>query len=137
LSYLLDTNVISELTKRRPNEAVIAWFGRVAGADLHLSVITLGEIRKGIELRRQRDPAGAEPLEHWFDMLRLRYRSRILSFDEEAAEVWGRIMAAHPRVPIEDGQLAATALSRDLTLVTRNLRDVAETGVACVDPFAD
>jgi predicted nucleic acid-binding protein len=135
VSYLLDTNIVSELTKRRPSQAVAAWFRSVPATDLFLSVITLAEIRKGIELRRAVDAASASRFEQWLQTLRLRYRSRILAFDEEAADLWGRIMAAQRSVPVEDGQLAATALRHKLTLVTRNLRHVAPTGVACLDPF--
>jgi predicted nucleic acid-binding protein len=135
LSFLLDTNVISELTRKRPSAKVVGWLQSVASADLFLSVISLGEIRKGIELKRARDPNGAVQLETWLQAIVLRYRSRLLGFDEEAADRWGRIMAAVPTVPIEDGQLAATALRHGLTLVTRNVRHAARTGVPHFDPF--
>ena len=135
MSFLLDTNVISELTRKRPNSHVQYWFKSVPSTDLFLSVITLGEIRKGIELRRAKDKPGAAHFETWLQTLALRYRARIVSFDEEAADQWGRIMAAHPTLPVEDGQLAATALRHGLTLVTRNFRHVARTGAPCLDPF--
>jgi len=135
VSFLLDTNIISELTRKRPNPKVIAWLQSIPATDLFLSVITLGEIRKGIELKRLVSPQDGARLEAWLQTVALRYRSRILNFDEEAADRWGRIMAAHPTVPVEDGQLAATALRHGLTLVTRNLRHVAQTGVAHFDPF--
>jgi len=135
VSFLLDTNVVSELFRERANPNVMAWFGSVPSTDLFLSVITLGEIRKGIELKRSSSAAQADLLEAWLHALALRYRSRTFAFDEEAADVWGRIMAAHPNLPVEDGQLAAIALRHDLTLVTRNVRHVARTGVVHLDPF--
>jgi toxin FitB len=135
LSFLLDTNVVSELAKARPNAKVIVWLGLVPSVDLFLSVITLAEIRKGIERRRRTSPQDAARLEEWFTTLILRYRSRILPFDQESADRWGRIMALHPTMPVEDSQLAATALQHNLTFATRNVRDVAGTGVSFVDPF--
>jgi toxin FitB len=135
VSFLLDTNVISELAKRRPSAAVMDWLQTVESVDLFLSVITLGEIRKGIERKRKADGLAADALEAWFATLVLRYRSRILSFDEESADRWGRIMAINPNLPVEDGQLAATALRHDLILVTRNLRHVEMTGVRLFNPF--
>ena len=135
MSFLLDTNVVSELAKARPNPRVITWLGSVPSTDLFLSVITLGELRKGIEQKRVRSLQDAARLEAWFTTLVLRYRSRILSFDEQSADQWGRVMALHPTVPVEDSQLVATALQHDLTFATRNVRHIAQTGVAFVDPF--
>ncbi len=135
MSFLLDTNVVSELAKARPNAKVIAWLGSVPSTDLFLSVITLGEIRKGVEKRRMTSAQDAARLDAWFTTLVLRYRSRILPFDEHSADQWGRVMARHPMVPVEDGQLVATALQHRLTLATRNVRHILNTGVAFVDPF--
>jgi predicted nucleic acid-binding protein len=135
LSFLLDTNVISELAKTRPNSKVIAWLGSVPSTDLFLSVITLGEIRKGIENKRAASPGDATRLEAWLTTLVLHYRSRVLPFDQDSADQWGRIMALHPTGPVEDSQLAATALQHRLTFATRNVRHIAKTGVAFVDPF--
>jgi toxin FitB len=135
LSFLLDTNVISELAKPRPNANAIAWLGRVPSTDLFLSVITLGEIRKGIEKKRVTSAEDAARLEAWFATLVLRYRSRILPFDENSADQWGRVMALYPMVPVEDGQLVATALQHHLTFATRKVRHIVDTGVAFVDPF--
>jgi len=135
LSFLLDTNVISELAKTRPNSKVIAWLGSVPSTDLFLSVITLGEIRKGIENKRAASPGDATRLEAWLTTLVLHYRSRVLPFDQDSADQWGRLMALHPTVPVEDSQLAATALQHRLTFATRNVRHIAKTGVAFVDPF--
>jgi predicted nucleic acid-binding protein len=80
-------------------------------------------------------PQDATRFEAWLGALALRYRSRILAFDEPIADRWGRIMAAHPRVPVEDGQLVATALHHGLTLATRNIGHIAQTGVRNLDPF--
>ena len=135
MSFLLDTNVISELARTRPNFKVIAWFGSVPSTDLFLSVITLAEIRKGIEKKRTASPGDAARLEAWLTTLVLHYRSRVLPFDQDSADQWGRIMALHPTVPVEDSQLAATALQHRLTFATRNVRHIAKTGVAFVDPF--
>jgi len=135
VSFLLDTNVVSELTRKRPSPKVLAWLQSVPSTDLFLSVITLGEIRKGIELKRAKHPTGAQQLEAWLHSLALQYGSRILVFDAEAADHWGRIMAAHPTVPVEDGQLAALALRHGHTLATRNVGHIARTGVAHIDPF--
>jgi predicted nucleic acid-binding protein len=135
LSFLLDTNVISELARPRPNAKVITWLQSVPSTDLFLSVITLGEVRKGIEKKRMTSAANAARLEAWFTTLQLRYRARILAFDENTADRWGRLMALHPTMPLEDCQLVATALQHELTFATRNLRHIATTGVAFVDPF--
>jgi predicted nucleic acid-binding protein len=135
LSFLLDTNVVSELARARPNVKVIAWLGSVPSTDLFLSVITLGEIRKGIETKRTTSAHDAARLEAWLATLVLRYRSRILLFDQESTDRWGRIMALHPTTPVEDGQLAATALQHRLTFATRNVRHILRTGVSFVDPF--
>jgi toxin FitB len=134
LSFFLDANVISELAKAKPNPKVMAWPGSVPSTDLFLSVITLGEIRKGIERKRMTSPPDAAPLDAWFTTLVLRYRSRILPFDEQSADQWG-VMALHPTVPVEDSQLVATTLQHDLTFATRNVRHIAQTGVTFVDPF--
>jgi toxin FitB len=135
VSFLLDTNVVSELTRKRPSPKVLGWLQSVPSTDLFLSVISLGEIRKGIELKRATHPADAERLEAWLQSLVLQYGSRILAFDAETADRWGRIMAAHPTVPVEDGQLAAQALRHGQTLATRNVGHIARTGVAYFDPF--
>ena len=135
MSFLLDTNVVSELAKTRPNVKVIAWLRSVSSTDLFLSVITLGEIRKGIEKKRAASPADAARLEAWLTTLVLQYRSRILPFDQDSADKWGLIMALNPTVPVEDGQLVATDLQHRLTFATRNVRHIAKTGVAFVDPF--
>jgi predicted nucleic acid-binding protein len=90
---------------------------------------------EGIEKKRMTSPPNAARLDVWLTTLVLRYRSRILPFGEQSADQWGRVMALHPTVPVEDSQLVATALQHNLTFATRNVRHIAQTGVAFVDPF--
>jgi len=128
--------VVSELRKsRRCDPGVAAWFARTASEELFLSVVTLGEIRKGIENIRRRDPRSAEALENWFADVVAAHSDRCLPMDEAVAEEWGRLEAAGP-LPVLDGLLAATARVHGLTLVTRNLKDVERTGVDCMNPFS-
>jgi len=136
VSYLVDTNVISELRKgRRCNPGVASWFAGVASSDIYLSVLTLGEIRKGIENIRRRDKPAAEALETWFQELGDSLADRILPVDQAIAERWGHFNVPDP-LPVLDSLLAATALVHGLTLVTRNLKDVERTGVDCLNPFS-
>jgi predicted nucleic acid-binding protein len=135
VSFLLDTNVVSEAGKRRPNAQVIGWLESVPASDLFLSVVTLGEFRKGIELKRRSSEQAAARLDEWLQSLALHYRSRTLVFDDAVADRWGRLMANYPSLSAEDGQLAATALHHGLTFVTRNVRDIAPTGVPHFNPF--
>lgn len=113
----------------------MAWLRATPSNDLFLSVITLGEIRKGIELSRTGAPHVTSRVEQWLTLVNLEYRTRVLELDEDAADIWGRIMAAHPRVPIEDGQIAAIAIRHDMTVVTRNVRDIAKTGARYLNPY--
>ncbi len=136
MSFLLDTNVLSELRKREqasPN--VIRWFAGVDDEAIYISVLVLGEIRRGIERVRHRDSRAAVALDRWLRELVTDHAERILGVDRDIADVWGRFNVPDP-LPVIDGLLAATAQVHSLTLVTRNLRDVARTGVPCVDPFA-
>ncbi len=133
-SYLLDTNVVSELRRRRPDEAVLGWFDRATASELYLSVLTIGELRQGIESLRRRDPRGAEALESWHTGLLSAYADRIVPVDAAVADRWGRLNVPD-RVPVVDGMLAATALVHGWTLVTRNISDVRRTGVQTLNPF--
>lgn len=134
--YLLDTNVLSELRKGpRANARVRAWIEPIRDDEIFLSVLVLGEIRKGIERVRRRDPRGAAALDRWLESIRRDHADRVLPVDVAVAERWGELDAAGP-LPAIDGLLAATAVTHDLVLVTRNVRDVRRTGVACLDPFA-
>jgi toxin FitB len=134
VSYLLDTNVVSELRKRSPNANVAAWYERVAGTQLFLSVLTLGEIRMGVERARRKDPAKAVAIENWLNRLETAYSDHIVPVDTEIADVWARLSVPDP-LPVIDGLLAATAAARNWTLVTRNTGDAARAGVRVLDPF--
>ncbi len=136
--YLIDTNVISEARKRsRANPGVIDFFNRVASAGdpVYLSVITIGELRRGVGLIRQRgDTEQAGLLEHWLSAVLEQYSDKVLAFDADAAQVWGRLRVPKPEHAL-DKQIAATALVHDLTVVTRNGSDFAGTGVKVMNPF--
>jgi toxin FitB len=135
LSYLLDTNVISELCKgERANPKVSSWFAGLADEEIYLSVLTIGEIRRGIESVRRRDPDSAAALDSWLGRLNEAHRDRILPVDRAVAEEWGRLSVPDP-LSVIDGLLAATAKVVGLTLVTRNVADVERAGVALLDPF--
>ncbi len=134
--YLLDTNVISELRKGgRANPGVTAFFATLAPEDIYLSVVTIGEIRRGLEnLRARGDREQAGRLEAWLDKVVTDFSDRILDFDLECAQVWGKLMSPHPQHPI-DKQIAAIALIYDLTVVTRNTDDFVSSGVRKLNPF--
>ena len=134
MPYLLDTNIVSEVSKRRPNAGVLRWFDAAEDSELFLSVITLGEIRKGIEQRRRTDANRARRLERTLETIRADYRDRILAVSEDVAEEWGRMCMVYPNHPV-DNLLSATARVHGLTLVTRNIRDVEIHGIACLNPF--
>lgn len=136
MSYLVDTNVISELRKgQRCDPGVTSWFAGVSSEEIYLSALTVGEIRKGIENIRRRDERTAEVLEAWLAELVAIYSDRILSVDEGIAEQWGRYNVPDPQ-PVLDSLLAATASIHGLTLVTRNVKHVERTGVDCLNPFS-
>lgn len=135
MSYLIDTNVILELRKGpRCNEHVSAWFARVPDDEILLSVLVIGEIRRGIERIRTRDAKSAASLETWLAKILMSHSGRILSVDREVAEQWGRMNAVTPLSTV-DSLLAATAKVHGLTLVTRNVADIAATGVEYFNPF--
>jgi predicted nucleic acid-binding protein len=133
--FLLDTNVVSELRKaNRSNVGVRRWMDAHITDELWLSVLVIGELRRGVELIRRRDVAAATSLESWLDRLLDQYDDRILPVTTRVAERWARITVPDP-VPIIDGLLAATAFEHGLVLVTRNVNELAATGVALHNPF--
>jgi hypothetical protein len=132
--YLLDTNVVSELRKRSPDVNVAEWYDGVRSLELHLSVLTLGEIRIGIERLRRKDAARARSLDEWLRGLLLTYSSRIVGVDVATADEWGRLNVPD-QLPVIDGLLAATAKTQGLTLVSRNTTDLSASGITVLDPF--
>jgi hypothetical protein len=134
MAYLLDTNVVSELRKSSPNPAVVAWFDQVADADLYLSVLTIGEIRRGIERLRVRDPEQATAIGEWLGSLLASYHDRIASVTVAVAEEWGRLNAIRT-FPVVNGLIAATASVHGWTVATRNEKDLNGSGVDILDPF--
>jgi len=130
-----DTNVISELRKGpRANPRLLAWFREVPDEEIHLSVLVLGELRRGVEAIRTRDTRQAAALERWLERLAADHAERILPVDAAVAHEWGRLTARRAASVI-DTLMAATALVHGLVLVTRNVKHVDWTGVAYVNPF--
>lgn len=134
--FLVDTNVLSELRKGdRADDGVVDWFVAHETSQLYLSVIVLGELRRGAALLRRRDSRAADSLDEWVDEVIDRHASRILDITARVAVVWGHLGVPDP-VPVADGLIAATALAHDLTVVTRNTGDITPTGAKCLNPFA-
>ncbi|MBI3013712.1 MAG: type II toxin-antitoxin system VapC family toxin [Candidatus Tectomicrobia bacterium] len=135
MSYLLDTNVVSETIRRNPNKTVTSWLDQIPGEALFISVLTLGEIRKGIEALPDRKRR--ERLRLWIDHELPRwFEERVLPVDLAVADRWGRLLAEVRRpVPTIDSLLAATALHHDLRLVTHNARDFDYPGLEVINPW--
>lgn len=134
MSFLLDTNVVSELRKRTPDSNVMAWFEQADQSDLYLSVLTLGELTKGIAKLGQTEPEAAASLDHWLKGIEQLFLERVIPIDTPTARVWGEFNAGAP-LPVIDSLLAATAKVHGFTLVTRNVKDVAATGISVVNPW--
>jgi len=132
--YLLDTNVVSERRRRQPDGRVTAFLDQIENEYVCLSVLTIGEIRRGVSQLRRTDKPQADTLDTWIDSIELSFAARILPIDLAAARLWGELSAMRPRAVV-DTLIAATAIVRNLTLVTRNTRDVADTGVALANPW--
>ena len=140
IGFLLDTNVISEAVRAEPDSRVSTWMDSVDEDVMHLSVLTLGEIRQGIA--RLAQGKRRLRLERWLDVeVRTRFSGRIVPINEEVAERWGSLMAEARReglsLGVVDGLLAATALEHGLTLATRNVKDFARLGVALSNPWSE
>ena len=135
MSYLLDTIIISEIRKAgQANKHVTTWYESVSDRDLYHSVLVLGEIRQGVERVRPRDPTAAAALERWLGQVRDTFGARVLPVSLSVAEEWGRMNSARS-LPVIDSLLAATAKVHGLVLITRNVGDIAGTGVTCMNPF--
>ena len=136
MAFLVDTNVISELRggSTRCHPGVWQWYDGTPMEEIYLSVLVLGEMRKGVELKRARDPMAAHAFERWLRSITTLHRPRILEVTREIADLWG-ILQARVQVPITDGLLAATAQCHRLTVVTRNARDFQRCAVDFINPF--
>jgi predicted nucleic acid-binding protein len=131
--YLLDTNVISELRRKRPHGAVVAWLEGVADQDLHLSAVTLGELQAGVEMTREQDPEKASEIETWIDQVAQTWN--VLPLDARIFRVWAKLMHRRSDDLLADALIAATAIVHHLVVVTRNVRDFAFPEVETLDPF--
>lgn len=139
MSYLLDTNVVSESEQKRPEAKVLAWIGEQAPTSLYLSALTIGEIRKGVE----RLPSGPKRahIKNWIVDVRARFAGRILPLTEDTFSIWGNMYANLQKRgivrPTLDSFLEVTALEHDLILVTRNVRNFRESSVTILNPWED
>jgi predicted nucleic acid-binding protein len=132
--FLLDTNAISEIRKRRPDPAALAFLRSLPRETIHLSVLTLGELRRGDVNKHRRHPGMSSQYGSWIDGLEVAYKERILPIDHAIGTLWGQLTADRSR-PVVDTLLAATAIIHNLTLVTRNTKDVAGLPVKLVNPW--
>ena len=131
--YLLDTNVVSELRRARPHGGVLSWIRDTPAERLHLSAVTIGEIQAGIEITRERDAAKAAELEAWLDEVLASYS--VLPMDAAAFRTWATLMHRRSDTQMQDAMIAAVAIVRRMTVVTRNFRDFQPFGVRTLDPF--
>ena len=133
-TYLLDTNVVSELRKQRPHGGVVAWLQSIDDTQLYLSAVTLGEIQAGIELTREQDPGKAEEIEAWLALVAGAYN--VLPMDATTFRAWARLMHRKSDTLYEDAMIAATAKVHGLTVATRNVNDFNALGLEVFNPFA-
>lgn len=131
--YLIDTNVISELRKRKPHGGVVAWMESLRPEQILLSAVTLGEIQAGVEMARRQDAPRAAEIENWLDQLENAFA--VLPMDGACFREWSRLLNLHPGAEREDAMIAATARVHSLTLATRNERDFANLNVRIFNPF--
>ena len=132
--YLLDTNVVSELRRPRPNPTVVAWLERVVDTDLHLCAVTLGELQAGVEITREQDPRKAAEIDAWID--RVAETWNVLPLDGRVFRTWAKLMHRQSDHLLADALIAATAAVHHLVVVTRNVRDFVQLGAETLDPFA-
>ena len=131
--FLLDTNVVSELRRPAPHPAVLDWLQRVPADQLHLSAVTIGEIQAGIEITRQQDPAKADQLESWLDLILVTHE--VLAVDAPAFRIWAKRMHRQSNTLMQDALIAAVATVHRLTVVTRNTLDFQHLHVPTLNPF--
>jgi predicted nucleic acid-binding protein len=131
--YLLDTNVVSELRKPKPQRAVFGWLSGLQESQIYLSAVTIGELQTGVERTRRQDPQKASQIQSWIDLLELSYQ--VLPMDALCFREWARLMHGKPDDLLEDVMIAATARIHDLILATRNERDFASLGLQIFNPF--
>ena len=131
--YLLDTNIVSELRKRKPHQGVVAWVRAIPEEALYLSAVTIGEIQAGIEVTRGQDPRKAEEIEGWLENLAQSFN--VVPADAGIFRRWAQLMHRRPEHHLEDALIAATALVRGLTVVTRNVDDFRPFEVDLINPF--
>jgi len=137
LSYLIDTNVLSEIRKgKRANTAVWGWWNSTEDSELFLSVMVLGEVQRGIEKLRRKDQEGAQALESWKKKVVNGFDERVLPVDRKIAEIWGA-MGVERTLPAVDSLVAATAVAYNLILVTRNIKEMQGSGARLLNPFED
>lgn len=134
--YLLDTNVLGETRKKNRDSGVIAFLNSVDTSSLYLSVLTVGELRKGVAAKHHKDPIAAKSLAAWVEGLEVGFADRIIGIDAATARLWGELSGDRPR-PVVDTLLAATAILHGLTFVTRNERDVKGLRVKLHNPWTD
>jgi predicted nucleic acid-binding protein len=135
VDYLLGTNVLSETRKKKPDLGVISFLQGAEAAALYISVLTLGELRKGVIAKKREDPSAAKSLATWVEGFELSFADRILGIDAATARLWGDWSGERPR-PVVDTLLAATAVLHELTLVTRNIRHVRGIPVKVLNPWS-
>ena len=133
--YLLDTNVVSELRRPRPHQAVVAWLQDLPAEQVHLSAVTIGEIQAGIEIAREQNPAKADELEGWLEQVLA--TCSVLALDAAVFRERARLMHRRSDTLMQDALIAAVAIVNRLTVVTRNVGDFKQLGIAVLDPFSD
>lgn len=131
--YLLDTNIVSEARKPRPNPAVLSWLASVPAEDLFLPAVVLGELQRGVEQLRRREPEKAALIERWIDAIASSYE--VIPMDAAVFREWARLLEQHPGHLIVDAMIAATARVHRLTVVSRNVADFERLRVAVLNPF--